>query len=50
MISSEQIVEDGGEFDRAVALHAVAGAIDDDHIGVGLASPGLGDVLVVHDG
>ena len=46
----EQVVEDGGELDGAVALHAVAGAVDHDHVDIAASTTGLGDVLVVNDG
>ena len=38
-----------GELERAVALDGVAGAVDDDDLGVGTAALDLGDVVVVDD-
>ena len=46
----QEVGEDGGQLERAVALDAVAGPLDADDGGGGLAAQQLGDVVVVDDG
>src|SRR5439155_8683620 len=45
----EELIDDARQFERLVALHAVAGALDDHDVGVGPAAVELGHVLVRYD-
>ena len=48
--SEEEVVQNGGELERPVALNTVARALDADHRGRGLAPQELGHVVIVDDG
>ena len=48
-VTGEPVVEQCGQLDRAVALHAVSGTVHDMQLQVGLPASGLGDIGVVDD-